>query len=262
MKQAIIIGTGNVASHLASALKPHFEKLTLVGRSEEKVAALAQTTGLGFTSVQDMPANADVYFLAVSDDGIPKVANAMKVSGLVVHTSGSVAMRFLKNASSRIGVFYPLQSFSKERTPDWNNIPILVEANNQEDTDFLYALGSKLSHTVERVSSAQRASLHIAAVFANNFTNYMIHISQDLLNKSELPQDLLNPLMLETVKKAVENGALRSQTGPAKRQDVLTMQRHIEALSDAPEYKKVYALLSEQIRKLHGRTLPEETRES
>jgi predicted short-subunit dehydrogenase-like oxidoreductase (DUF2520 family) len=259
MTHAIIVGTGNVASHLATALKPHFQKLIIAGRSQEKASELALKAGLSSTSIQDMPANADVYFLAVSDDGIPKVASSIKVSGLVVHTSGSVAMRFLKNTSARIGVFYPLQSFSKERTPDWRNIPILIESNNQADSDFLYALGRKLSDTAERVSSAQRASLHIAAVFANNFTNYMIHISQDLLNQSELPQDLLNPLMLETVKKAVENGAFRSQTGPAKRQDVLTMQRHIEALSDAPEYKKVYALLSEQIRKLHGRTLPEET---
>ncbi len=262
MKHAVIVGAGNVASHLINALKSHFQEVVLAGRTMKKVAALAQNANIEYTSIEDMPRDADIYFLAVSDDGIPKVANNIQVSGLVVHTSGSVSMRFLNKSSERVGVFYPLQSFSKQRTPDWSKIPILIESNNQQDSDDLCALAKKLSNKVENVNSAQRASLHIAAVFANNFTNYMIHIAQDLLEKSDLPQDLLNPLMLETITKAVENGAIQSQTGPAKRQDVLTMQRHIEALSNAPEYKEVYALLSEQIRKLHGRTLPEETGEN
>lgn len=254
MTKVVIIGSGNVAFHLFQAFKQS-ESATVVQVVARNMDALAQFVPevdleTDFSKIK----NGDVHLLAVSDTAIAELVPHLKrTKGVVAHTSGSVAMNVLSELKS-YGVFYPLQTFSKEKTMDFSEIPICIEGNDPTTVSALKKLAESLSGKVYPISSEQRRTLHLAAVFANNFTNHMFALSAEICKTNDLSFDLLKPLIGETADKIRFLPPDKAQTGPAKRNEIETMQRHIEDLTD-PLHKKIYQLLSESIRQTHEKKL-------
>jgi predicted short-subunit dehydrogenase-like oxidoreductase (DUF2520 family) len=188
---------------------------------------------------------ADLYILAVKDDVISKiVSNLQNIA--IVHTSGSVSMDVFDNNFTNHGVFYPLQTFSKNSELDFSETPICIEASNNEFENELINLGKKLSGNVIKINSEQRKQLHIAAVFACNFSNHMYTISAEILSRSNIDFKLLLPLINQTVKKLKDNKPSDMQTGPAKRDDKKVINAHLENMEDEIT-KEIYQLISNAI---------------
>ena len=249
-----IIGTGNVAWHLAKAIKslPQYHLQAIAGRStkaNQDFKNLADT----YVSIDNLTP-AELTIIAVSDNAIASLAEQIPyTTGVFVHTSGSVTMDVLSHFK-RYGVFYPLQSFSKEDTISFNEIPICIETKNDNDIKVLEGLGFALSEKVKRISSPERKQLHLAAVFVNNFTNHCYTIAQELCEKNKLSFDLLKPLLAKTTKKALQGNPEASQTGPAKRNDTQTIQTHLDLLDDSL-HKEIYIALSNAITSHYGKKL-------
>lgn len=200
--------------------------------------------------LQDIPADADLYILAVKDEAIENVSAQLNVNGLVVHVSGNTSISALKK-HKRSGVLYALQTFNKKIRPDLSKVPFLIEALSNGDENALTDLAKKLSSTVIPATSRQRQGLHVAAVFANNFTNHLLAISRQIMDKNELPFDLLKPLIRQTIDNALENDPATVQTGPAIRHDQQTIQSHLGLLGTDPDAEKIYRLITESIQKFH-----------
>jgi predicted short-subunit dehydrogenase-like oxidoreductase (DUF2520 family) len=193
---------------------------------------------------------ADVYLLAVPDAAIPEVLGQAKfpADALVAHTSGTVPLSVFDGlAGVRGGVFYPLQTFSMGRNVDWRTVPLCIEAVDAEAEATLLALGGTLSEQAQRVATPQRQAIHIAAVFACNFTNHLLGISHVLLQEQQLPLTLLAPLLHETVEKALAFPPFTVQTGPAARHDEPTLARHRTALATYPGWLELYNSLTASI---------------
>ena len=249
MISVVLLGTGNLASHLFNA----FTASSLVtvaqvyGRNKEHLKPYAKKTEV--TSSLDNLVAADVYILAVSDGAIPEISNALKNSkALVVHTSGATAMKVLVN--KRCGVFYPLMTFTKGKALDFSKIPLCLEANSEEDLNYLEKLGNAISNSVSRISTDQRQTLHVAAVMSSNFSNHLYYIAEQLCKNDAIDFDILKPLLEETTAKINGIPPKEAQTGPAVRNDVTTMQKHLDRLTDK-NHQKIYKLLSESIVNLY-----------
>ncbi|MGB6154043.1 MAG: DUF2520 domain-containing protein [Pricia sp.] len=250
MIRVSILGTGNVATHLFRAFlkSEEIEVVQVVGRNSEALRAFSgQTRTLSdFSNIRE----ADVFIIAVKDDVIVKVSEYVNhIKGLVVHTSGSVSIAAL-SACHRYGVFYPLQSFSKDSAVDMRSVPICLEAHDSPDTDLLDTLATTISDKVYRVDSTRRKTLHLAAVFVNNFTNHLYHIGQHICEQNELPTEILQPLIRETAAKLERLKPYDAQTGPARRGDNKTIDRHLEQLKSS-EFKEIYEMMSASIGKLY-----------
>lgn len=250
----VLLGSGNVATHLGLALKAAGEEIIQVwSRSMENASALAVKLGAEATcALSEVSPDADIYIIAVNDDAIADVAARLPDKNkLVVHTSGSTGIDVLMQASAQIGVLYPLQTFSKIKPVDFSEIPIAVEGNSAEVVATLKSLAEKLSHKTLEMSSAQRLILHVAAVFACNFTNHLYNIASGVLKQRGLDFELIRPLIAETAGKIQTNEPHKVQTGPAVRNDLATMSRHMEALKEQPQLAEMYRMLSESIVNLH-----------
>jgi predicted short-subunit dehydrogenase-like oxidoreductase (DUF2520 family) len=189
-----------------------------------------------------------MYIIAVKDDVIDEVAKKIKLNNkLVVHTSGSTALHVLKNTSNHYGVFYPLQTFSKNKKVDFKTVPICLEANGNTTLKVLQQLAKTISTDIYNTDFNQRKALHLAAVFACNFTNHLYSISSQLLKKYQLPFDILKPLIQETATKIENNSPAEVQTGPAIRGDKKIMEMQLKMLSTEKEFLQVYKLLSKSI---------------
>ena len=244
-----LIGTGNLAIHLVHALEKcnAVELVQWIGRNETPPKQIPNTPY--FTRYQQN-IDVDLCLISVTDDAISSVAQQLKESDvLVAHTAGAVSMGELKTLK-RKGVFYPLQSFKETIPVDWSTVPICIEATNSEDLELLTKLASQLSENVHQISESQRLQLHTAAVFANNFCNHIISISQNIAAKAALPFSVLHPLIQETFKRSFSNKAFALQTGPAKRNDTLTQQKHLSVLSE--EDAELYRILSQSIFNTHN----------
>ncbi len=255
MIEVNIVGTGNVAWHLAKALGAQNRAVVMqvAGRTEaslEPFKNMARHT----VSIEELTPS-DVTIIAVSDDVIAEVSSQIPFDNtLVVHTSGYTAMSTLSRKHKK-GVFYPLQSFSKDDTSiNFAEIPILVEADNDEDEKTLRELGAMISNTVQVINSTQRRQLHLAAVFANNFTNHCYTIAQDICEQYEVDVKTLHPLILKTAQKALENGPKNSQTGPAKRGDKAVINNQLDLLQN-PDHKDIYNALTKAIHTTYGKKL-------
>lgn len=249
-----IIGTGNVAWHMAKALQAldAYTLQAIAGRSKNSLKDFELFTAT--TSTIDKLKAADITMIIVSDDGIKKVIKDIPyTTGLFVHTSGSVPMSVLTQFKHH-GVFYPLQSFSKDITVNFKEIPICIESSMEKDTLILKALGFALSESVTEITSIQRQKLHLAAVFVNNFTNHCFTIAQEVCDDNKLSFDLLRPLLSSTAQKALTHRPDKVQTGPAKRNDQETLKRHIEQLQN-PKQQEVYKALSKAITSCYGKKL-------
>ena len=190
----------------------------------------------------------DVTIIAISDDTIAEFSNQLNIKGVVAHTSGSVSMTDLNDSLSK-GVFYPLQTFSKDKPLDFNNIPICIEAEKETSLIILKELASAISDKVYEINSDQREKLHLAAVFVNNFTNHLYQIGNSICDEHKIPFEILHPLIFETAKKIHEISPKSAQTGPAKRKDFKTIDKHLNQLSE--QEKKIYTILTDSISKTY-----------
>lgn len=250
--QIVLLGTGKLANALGMALHQHGLQISGIwGRNSTKAKALAEKLDAKiFDHPSELPRNADVYLVAVSDDAVRQVAATLgKVEGIVAHLSGSLPCELLGASHQRHGLMYPLQTFSHERISDFSNIPILVQAHSLRDLEKLTQLASKLSSRVIKSTDAMRRRLHLAAVFACNFVNALYCMSNEILKSDGLDFDLLQPLILETAQKVTIMPPEDAQTGPARRGDENTIDRHLKQLKDYTTEKLVYELLTNYITK-------------
>lgn len=250
----VCIGSGNVATHLAIAFKSIGAEIVQVWSHDHKNAEVlaALTKSKTVRSLEDLDHTADCYVIAVKDDVIPQIASHLKeVRGIVVHTSGATAMNVLKGAGLGYGVLYPLQTFSKTKAVDLTKVPFCVEGDSPETLEKIAAIAQLLSPLVSVVDSEQRKVLHLAAVFASNFSNHLYQLSSELLAQHGLKFDLLKPLILETAEKIRWASPKDVQTGPAVRNDRETMKKHMELLNNSPGLQQIYETLSNSIKKTH-----------
>jgi predicted short-subunit dehydrogenase-like oxidoreductase (DUF2520 family) len=246
----VIIGSGNVATVLAKKMKTAGHHiLQVVGRNASTGNALASTLGSEFT--QDWSGinkNADVYLIAVNDKAIKEVSEHLHLPGkIIVHTAGAVSKEILKNTGAHYGVFYPLQSLNKEKT-DIQDIPIHIDASDVETFKVLEKLAASISKNVWQAGDEERLKLHVAAVFCNNFTNYMYAMAEEYCKKENLDFNLLKPLIKETAEKAMDASPFEMQTGPAARGDELTIQKHLQVLESYPHLQQLYRFITGSIR--------------
>lgn len=250
MKKIVFIGAGNVATHLSKALhNAGFYILQIVSRSENFAKILAGNFNTCYTTdISKIIPDADFYFLCVNDASIETVAQQIKLNNpLLIHTSGSVDINVLSQYSENVGVFYPLQTFSKTKEVNIKEIPICIEANTSQNFLALKELAESISTRIYEINSLQRRYLHLAAVFANNFSNLMFTVAEDLLLQHNVPFELIKPLILETASKATTISPSLAQTGPAVRNDQSTINKHLEMLKDNPQILEIYKLLTDKI---------------
>lgn len=250
MIKIAIIGGGNVAFHLTR----HFlgvnsvQIVQLYNRTKNALAPFKNK--LAITDDFNQLKKADVYIIATSDNSIQEVSNQIGVqNSLVVHTSGSVPMDSLSK-NNRKGVFYPLQTLSKLKEVDFTTIPMCIEADNEKDLILLETLASYLTPKIYKISSAQRQYLHVAAVFVNNFVNHLYHIGHHICEEHHIPFDILYPLILETATKIKDFDPKTAQTGPARRNDTLTIANHLKLLST--QEKELYQQLTSSIKDVYN----------
>jgi len=246
MIQVVVIGSGNVAQHLIKAFTaaPAVNLVQVYARRPKQLAHLLPSEKItdSLTNLVD----ADVYIISVSDDAIGDISSQLPFfNKLVVHTSGSVGIGQLDDKNRR-GVFYPLQTFSKNKEVDFTIIPFCLETELEEDFTTIETLAFSLSRSVYSINSKQRQSLHVAAVFVSNFANHMYTLGSQICDENNIPFDILKPLINETADKIKTLPPLNAQTGPAVRNDVNTLQRHLNFLQDENK-KEVYTLLTQSI---------------
>ena len=252
------VGSGKVATHLAKTFSSQHQIVQIMSRNPERATKLANQVGA--QAINDdhlLSSEIDLLVVAVSDQSIASVIHEIHLQlpdVLIVHTSGSTDLKVLSNIHSNAGVFYPLQTFSFEREIDWAETPLFIEAKQPQALGILNQLANSLSKHVYHYSSSQRLSLHLAAVFACNFSNYCYDMAKQVVDAEQVDFNLLYPLILETAQKATQNDPKQMQTGPAMRQDQNILQMHQQMLGQAQraDLAEVYALMSQQISQRHS----------
>lgn len=241
-----IIGSGNVAQHLISAFKKaeNIEVEQVFARNKNSVSHLIDSNKI-VSEINELK-EADVYIIAVSDNAIAAVSIQIPFQNkLVVHTSGSININDLDD-KNRKGVFYPLQTFSKNKSVDFSQIPICLEAQNVADYQMLETVAKSISTVIYAINSEQRKVLHVAAVFVNNFVNHLYQIGADICEENKIPFEILKPLIQETAHKIMLLSPNDAQTGPAKREDRQTIDVHLQFLKNENQHK-IYQLLTQSI---------------
>ena len=248
MKNITFIGSGNVATILSMELqRKGYNILEVWSKTEKSAKILADKLSCNYCVDLKNLKNPDLFIVSIKDEYIKDVVSLIQNKEIpIVHTSGSVGLDVFSN-NNNFGVFYPLQTFSKEVPLKFNNLPICIEANNELTQKDLIKIGKSISSNVHLVDSKQREKIHIAAVISCNFTNHMLTISESLMKENELKFDLLKPLIRETFEKALTNSPKKVQTGPAVRKDLGIIQKHINLLSYDDKLKKLYSLISRHI---------------
>lgn len=251
----VLVGAGNLATNLAKALYyKGFRIEQVYSRTPESARTLAQAVeALWTTDLTQLVADAGLYIVSLKDDvlvsRLPEIVHGREHS-LWVHTAGSIPMDIWQGHARQYGVFYPMQTFSKAREVNFEEIPVFVEGSSPQVVDYLKAVAGSLSGKVYEASSLQRKCLHLAAVFTCNFSNHMYALADELLKKYNLPFEAMLPLIDETARKVHEIAPRQAQTGPAVRYDVNVMDSHLQMLADEPRLQDVYRQLSESIHRL------------
>ena len=247
----VVVGAGNVATHLSLAIQKTPNSIIQVyNRSEEKAYNLANRIQTAWTTqIHHITPDADLYIFVVSDDALSDIIPQIPGNnGLWVHTAGSVPMDIFQGYTKRYGVLYPLQTFSKNREIDMQTVPFFVEACLQDDEHILVTFAGMLSRNVQSLNSEKRKYLHLAAIFACNFSNHMYTLAYKLLEEQNISPDVLLPLIDETVAKIHLLSPQNAQSGPAVRNDLQVISRHLELLGNAA-MKDIYQLISKDIYK-------------
>ena len=252
----VFIGAGNLATRLSLALKEKgFPIAQVYSRSVESARTLGEKLQTAYTTdLSRILPDASVYFFSVKDSALQEVlAQLPELPGLFVHTAGSIPLDIFAPYHSRRGVFYPLQTFSKERILAFDRIPIFIEANTSEDEIFLKDLGACLSETVISLDSGKRKYLHLSAVFACNFTNHLYAQAGDILKEQGISREVLLPLIEETAEKIKDLHPRDAQTGPAVRYDRNVIDKHLDLLQGDLRKQEIYELLSRSIYEMERR---------
>ena len=250
-----LIGAGNVAWHMAPLLEQQGFAITEVwSRTIEPATKLARrlyeahaTTATDFSA-----STAQLFLVAVPDHAVQELVQQMHFppTAIVAHTSGSLPLEVLMPLGQQAGVWYPMQTFSKKKKPDLSQLPLFIEAYNADVLEHLADVAYAVTEKVYELSSEERKQLHIAAVFACNFTNHLLQLSSDLLEDIGFELPLLQPLINETMQKAEKLGPSAAQTGPAARGDSNTIAAHLQHLTKKqPKLAELYKQLSESIQK-------------
>ena len=251
MVSVTILGSGNVANHLFKAFNKA-DRITVNQWYSRKLDRIKNYKSI--TQITDnllKLSKADVYILAVSDDAVSELSSQLPFENrLVVHTSGSVGLYDIDKKHKR-GVFYPLQTFSKDTDVDFSEVPLCIEALQKEDLSVLRSLAQSIGSKVYKVNSDQRAALHLAAVFVNNFTNQIYRLAHEITESKGAEFDILKPLIKETARKLEDLSPYMAQTGPAKRNDKKTLKKHLKLLNNS-HHKAVYELLTASIQQTHA----------
>ncbi len=242
-----IIGSGNMAFSLGKELLYAGFTITEVysrnKREGKKLSVLLKADYV--PDPAGLKGNADLYLICLQDDAIGAIIKQLPVEDkIVVHTSGAVPMNVFKGYANKYGVLYPVQSINKNVDANWKEIPLCIEANDSATKKQLTGIAKKISQKIFHIDSEQRKHLHVAAVFANNFSNACFTMAKELLDESHLSFDLMRPLILHTATKIQTNNPLKVQTGPAIRNDVKVLKEHRKLLKDHPELKKVYEVMT------------------
>lgn len=242
-----IIGSGNVGSHLAKKLYSLKHDIVQVfSRTLSNAQAVANLVDASaIDDLREVNGQVDVIFVSVPDDYIEDVSNRLgSVDALIVHTSGSVASTVLSK-HQRFGVFYPMQTFQKDLDLSWKGVPTFLLANSDKDRDVLQSLAGQMEVQAQFIDDQQRAALHVAAVFANNYTNHMLVIAERIMRENNLDYNLLKPLIQRTFDS--DKLPYTIQTGPAQRGDEQTLERQLGFLENDERYQTIYAMLAASI---------------
>lgn len=247
-----IIGSGNVAHHLAHAFyrQKSIQFTEIYTRNKLTGRVLADAVQVEF--IEDIDKlSADILIICASDDSVGSIADALKgMDKIIAHTSGVVSIHKLSAASANYGSFYPLQTFTKTREVDLKEVPFLIDGSNSKSKEIFAALAKLVSSKVNFVADEQRRKLHVAAVIVNNFSNHLFSLTKDYTDSLSLDFDILKPLMQETVAKALAQNPKDIQTGPAKRGDKNTISQHLEMLDDS-KLKELYLWFTQSIEKYY-----------
>ena len=249
IRNIVLIGAGKLATQLGLTLvKNGFNIRQVYSRTFENAEELAERLNAYSTcDISEIQTDADLYIVAVKDAVLHNVIESLpKVKGIVVHTAGAMNMDLLIRFN-KYGIIYPFQTFTKEREVDFKQIPILLESNVDEVKEELEKMAGKISDTVMHCDSEQRQQIHLAAVFACNFSNHMYAIAERLLDKSNISFDVIKPLIKETAQKVGEMSPVKAQTGPAVRGDRNVMDKHLSLLNEDDELTVIYSKLSRRI---------------
>ena len=252
MITVVLLGAGNVAFHLFKALKnaKNIEVIQWYNRSTQNIYQFQNETDI-CDNINDLK-DADLYIIAVSDDTIAKISKELPFENkLVVHTSGSVNV-YDMDKKNRRGVFYPLQTFSKDVEIDFKDVPICIEVLNKSDAPFLKSIAQSINSPFYKINTEQRQTLHLAAVFVNNFSNQLYRIAHEISDIKSIDFNILKPLISETANKVQHVSPYLAQTGPAIRNDKKTINRHLKAL-EKDIHKDIYKLLTKSIKETHGK---------
>jgi len=248
--QIVLIGSGNVAFHLAKAFSEAQIPISQIfGRNTTELQKISEQFSIPFST--ETLADADLYIISVSDSSIAEVSSLIKnENALVTHTSGSVSREAL-SGNYRKSVFYPLQTFSKSKNLDYSKIPFFIDAENENDEEILKNLASKISKNVMLANDEKRKYIHLTAVFACNFVNHLFARAKEISDSQGIPFDYFLPLIDETTQKIHELEPKLAQTGPAIRNDEKVLKLHESLLTDE-EKLKIYKTLNESIKKMYS----------
>lgn len=247
------IGSGNLAWHLAPALdNAGYVVREVYSRNPKHAEALTERLYQADVkaSLDFSASKSNLFVIATTDDAIQEVAMNIVLpdEATLIHCSGNQPLSILQfAAAAHTGVLYPLQTFSQSKRVDFQSIPIFVESSTPGSEKQLMAMAKAISHKVRKITSEERKALHVAAVFASNFPNHMLAISKSILQSNSLDFELLKPLILETINKAVTLGPEASQTGPAVRGDLEVLDRHMEFLQEDEKIAEIYRVISQHI---------------
>ncbi len=248
MMQVVILGSGNMANAiLLSCQNTDIEILGVFSKTTENCIALANKFNTkAYQNISEIPTNADLYLLCVNDDAINQVANNLPiVDGLVVHCSGLKPITEL-NIQTNQAVFWPIESINKNSFTDFKNTPICIEANNEENYRIIEAFADRLSKNVKKTSSIERQYLHLAATITNNFSNHLIALAKYELDLQQLDYTILKHLLTKAINNSFNFEPSKIQTGPAIRNDISTMQKHLSLLQNS-NTKDLYEIMSKSI---------------
>jgi predicted short-subunit dehydrogenase-like oxidoreductase (DUF2520 family) len=243
-------GAGKVTESLCRELfRGGFKIDMIVSQSESGGKSLADTCNAEWSDKLIFPDSTGVIIVAVPDHSLRKVLNdiSCRPGSLIAHTAGSIGLDIFPEHISHKGIFYPLQTFSKNRYVSLSGLPFLLESSDDESSVILKTLVETVSGKAYVVDTEHRRMLHLAAVFVCNFTNHMLTVGKDVVLKTGFPFEIMTPLINETISKALESGPENSQTGPAVRHDQNTIEKHLELLSFSPELEKIYRDMTEAI---------------
>jgi predicted short-subunit dehydrogenase-like oxidoreductase (DUF2520 family) len=251
--KTIIFGSGNVATILGKKIQQAgHQVLQIVSRNDKHAANLSKLLNCAYTtSILSINKSADLYVFAISDTALTELDKNLNLNNkLIVHTAGSVPMDVLKNCSKNYGVLYPLQSIKKDMI-ETTEIPFLVDGNTGDNLTLIYDFAKTLSENVQIADDNKRLKLHVAAIVVNNFTNHLYTLAQDFCEKEQVDFKLLLPLIKETSERLMYAQPSKMQTGPAIRNDDITITKHLEQLENYPSLINLYKLFTENIKQFY-----------